>query len=152
MAWINQAGMSFAKLIVITDNAYYLDCGTGNQFGSKSWCDPYKTWRSIYFNDPIPKGTSAADMKRIRGGETALWSEVAGPGSIGAKLWPRASAYGARLWNYEAGADSSKWADVEMDLGTLAFSMQRRGLPVDLIMPEFCIANKALCFAPSTFS
>ena len=68
---------------------------------------------------------------------------MAGAGSVGAKLWPRASAYGARLWNYKAKAF---WADVEMDLGTLAFSMLRRGVPTDVIMPEFCVYNKELCF------
>ena len=39
-----------------------------------------------------------------------------------------------------------------MDLGTLALSMQRRGLAVDLITPEFCLTNKELCFAPSSFA
>eukprot|EP00656_Telonema_subtile_P013402 TRINITY_DN16809_c0_g1_i5.p1 TRINITY_DN16809_c0_g1~~TRINITY_DN16809_c0_g1_i5.p1 ORF type:complete len:461 (-),score=97.09 TRINITY_DN16809_c0_g1_i5:88-1470(-) len=40
----NQAILSFA-------DAYYLDCGTGNEFGQGSWCDPYKPWRKMFFTD-----------------------------------------------------------------------------------------------------
>ena len=132
------------KAVISTYSAYYLDCGTGNEFGSPSWCDPYKSWRTMYFNDPL-KGVESSDRERIIGGEVALWSEVAGPGSIGAKLWPRASAYGSRLWNYDAGVGADV-VEVEMDLGTLAMSMQRRGVPCDLIIPEFCLQNQELCF------
>ena len=49
--------------IVSAYNAYYLDCGTGNEFGEQSWCDPYKTWRSIYYNDPI-SGIVSTPMDR----------------------------------------------------------------------------------------
>jgi hexosaminidase len=34
---------SSASVIVSWADHYYLDCGRGNMFGAKSWCDPYKT-------------------------------------------------------------------------------------------------------------
>jgi hypothetical protein len=33
-----------------------------------------------------------------------------------------------------------------MALGGLAFQMQAQGLPVDLIMPQFCLQQPKLCF------
>jgi hexosaminidase len=73
--------------------SYYLDCGLGNEFGDASWCDPMKSWRTMYFNDPLAGVDATLSEGRILGGEAALWTEVAGPGSLDAKLWPRAAGY-----------------------------------------------------------
>jgi len=54
--------------IVSAYNSYYLDCGTGNEFGDDSWCDPFKTWRAIFFNDPIANITDPSHIKRVIGG------------------------------------------------------------------------------------
>ena len=112
--------------IISTYTDYYLDCGSGNEFGQHTWCDPYKTWRSIFFSDPL-QGVPVDEQHRILGGEAALWTETAGPGSVGAKLFPRATAYGARLWNYNSTTSTDEWVDVEIDLGNKAISMTERG-------------------------
>jgi len=132
------------KAIVSAYNSYYLDCGTGNEFGDNSWCDPLKTWRTIYFTDPT-KGLDAEGISRVLGGEVALWTEVASSGSLDAKLWPRAAAYGGRLWDGAKGA-SANWVDIELGLAAHATRLLGRGIASDQIMPQFCQQTPHLCF------
>ena len=91
-------------------------------FGDGSWCDPYKTWlvgshhylfnttrshpnfffffKDVYNTDPLANVTQQVYKDRIRGGEACMWSELVGAESVMSKVWPRAAAYGGRLWNY----------------------------------------------------
>ena len=56
------------RAILSAYTSYYLDCGTGNEFGQNSWCDPYKTWRTIYFNNFLDGvNQTAIDIGRIMG-------------------------------------------------------------------------------------
>jgi hexosaminidase len=133
------------RAILSAYTSYYLDCGTGNEFGDDSWCDPYKTWRKLYFNDPLKGVNATAAVGRVLGGEVALWSEVASAGALDSKLWPRAAAYGGRLWNYPDGA-SADWVDVELALAAHASRLAGRGISSDQIMPQFCQQQPHLCF------
>ena len=138
------------KALFSAYDAYYLDCGTGNEFGQDSWCDPFKTWRTIFFTDPLKGIRSAAQKERILGGEVALWTEVASWGSLETKLWPRAAAYGGRLWNHAAGtrlaAETNGWVEVELALAAHATRLLGRGLHSDQITPQFCQQQPAMCF------
>ena len=52
---------------------------------------------------PHPHATQAI------GGEACLWGELVGT-RLSEVAWPRAAAYGARLWHYEADLNSSSVA------------------------------------------
>jgi len=140
--FLNETGPT-NKAVISAYNNYYLDCGTGNEFGDSSWCDPYKSWRTMYFADPLAGVASSAHRARVIGGETTMWTEVASPGSVEGKLWPRTSAYGGRLWNHGSNAT---WVQVELGLAALATTLLERGINADQIMPEFCQHQPLLCF------
>jgi hypothetical protein len=91
-----------------------------------------------YFNDPLAGVNATLSTGRILGGETALWTEVAGPGSLDAKLWPRAAAYGGRLWNYDLPpGGTNDWVDVELGLAAHASRLIERGVQADEITYGF---------------
>ncbi len=84
---------------VIISNHYvlYLDCGFGNWVGSgNNWCGPYKPWHLIYDNDF--RGMAGNRTSQVLGGEVCSWSEPTDEGTLDSRLWPRASAFGERLW------------------------------------------------------
>ena len=139
------------RAILSAYTSYYLDCGAGNEFGQESWCDPYKTWRDMYFNDMLAGiNQTAIDLGRVLGGESAIWTEVACAGNLDAALWPRAAAFGSRLWNYEAGTKAASqnngWVDVELNIAAHASSLVSRGIGAGQVMPEFCQHQPSLCF------
>lgn len=51
-----------------------MDCGYGNKYGGNSWCDPYKTWWTIYSFEP---STYVSDDS-VLGGEVTAFSEMFG--------------------------------------------------------------------------
>ncbi len=55
----------------------------------------------MYGKDPLA-GVSAEDAPRVIGGEACAWGELISPDAALPRIFPRASAYGGRLWNYEA--------------------------------------------------
>ena len=40
------------KIVLAPGDYYYMDCGFGNKYGSNAWCDPFKTWWTIYQFEP----------------------------------------------------------------------------------------------------
>lgn len=112
----------------------------------------------MYFRDPL--GALSADEKRravaeerILGGEAAMWTEVTSAAAAEAKIFPRASAYGARLWNYgapgpgsAAAGPSPGWVDAELRLAAHADRLLERGVRADQIVPQFCQDAPRLCF------
>jgi hexosaminidase len=66
-----------------------------NFFLGDTWCDPFKTWKSIYNYKPSSSGIG----KRVLGAEATLWSEMIWPQNFEWRVWPRASAMALRLWN-----------------------------------------------------
>ena len=93
---------------------------------------------------------------RILGGEAAMWAEHVSPGTIVGKIFPRASAYGGRLWNYGSGsgvpAGGTFWVDAELGLAALASRMVERGVDADFIMPQYCQDEPAMCFPRNSSS
>jgi hexosaminidase len=85
------------KVLALSDR-YYLDCGRGNKYGDRSWCDPFKTWWNIYSFDP-KKYTFNDDT--VLGGEVLAWSEILSDSNIQPVLWPRSASLSDRLWGDE---------------------------------------------------
>ncbi len=52
-----------------------------------------------------PAGLTAEQAKLILGGEAAMWTELASPENLDAKLWPRLAAIAERFWSPEAVRD-----------------------------------------------
>ena len=61
-----------------------------------------------YTVDPLEKetaGLTPEEQKRILGGEACEWSEMAVPGNIDARIWPRTAAIAERLWSPQSVRD-----------------------------------------------
>lgn len=82
------------QTILSPGDFYYLDCGLGNRYGGKSWCDPFKTWWTIYSFEP----TYYLNDQYVMGGEVTAWSELFNDQNIHTRIWPRAAAMADRLW------------------------------------------------------
>jgi len=84
----------------------YLDCGTGNIYGDRSWCDPFVTWKQAYkFN---PGQYNNGDIN-VLGSIACLWSELVDDYNVIGKIFPRASALAEKLWSsFPEGIDVKK--------------------------------------------
>ena len=74
----------------------YLDCGTANIYGDRSWCDPFITWKKIYQFNPNDYNKNQLN---VLGSIACLWSELVDDSNIIGKIFPRASALSERLWS-----------------------------------------------------
>jgi hypothetical protein len=100
-------------LVHAPSDYFYLDCGQGEWIGntsdawvppsgsssssaehsrarSTSWCDPFKGWQRAYTFDPRANLT-AAEARRVRGGQQLLWTEQSDPANLDPQVWPRAA-------------------------------------------------------------
>jgi len=75
-------------------NYYYLDCGFGNKYGEKTFCDPFKTWWTLYEFEP----TDYIDDGSVLGGEAPIWGELNSDLCVNPKIWPRAAALADKYW------------------------------------------------------
>eukprot|EP00055_Hartaetosiga_balthica_P011411 m.51811 g.51811 ORF g.51811 m.51811 type:complete len:574 (+) comp7585_c0_seq1:83-1804(+) len=138
---VNVLNNTNVKLIISPSDQYYLDCGGANLYGDQAWCSPYKTWWHMYTNNFL-NGTTPENKNRIIGGESANWGEVSGIGNTMTRIFPRAGAYGARLWNYEM---------VERREAILAMAdyqqrLEDRGIESEGITTRFCRYQPDLCY------
>ena len=133
-----------ASIVVSWSEHYYLDCGLGNLFGDGSWCDPYKTALSMYEADPLQGFDSDADKQRAVGGESAAWGELINSANVETRIFPRAAAYGGRLWRYNAPLGS---AAALLALQAHSKRLRTRGVGADGVTLRFCQINPALCYS-----
>lgn len=77
------------------------------------------------------------------GGEALLWGELVSPDTVLPLAWPRAAAYGARLWNNDVIANTSA---AVLALQAHADRLSARGIASDRITTRSCVLQPHLCF------
>ncbi|KAJ6425014.1 hypothetical protein OIU84_025727 [Salix udensis] len=149
------------RAIVSSSEFYYLDCGhggfvgndsqydppptSGNSGNGGSWCEPFKTWQTIY-NYDIAYGLTPAETKLVLGGEVALWSEQADPAILDVRIWPRASAMAETLWSGNRDESGKKRYAEAMDrLNEWRHRMVNKGIRAEPLQPLWCIKNPGMC-------
>mmetsp|Transcript_20344 Transcript_20344/g.52770 ORF Transcript_20344/g.52770 Transcript_20344/m.52770 type:complete len:652 (-) Transcript_20344:140-2095(-) len=137
-------GQSQASVLISWSEHYYLDCGRGNMFGGRSWCDPYKTAVDTYTADPLA-GVTAGNVSRVLGGEALLWGELVSPSALHPLTWPRAAGFGGRLWNNER--VETNGTEVLLALQAHADRLSARGIPSDRVTTRSCVLDPTLCFS-----
>ena len=80
-----------------------------------------------YAVDPLPadSGLTAAEQKRILGGEATMWSEWVSPETIDSRIWPRTAAIAERLWSPREVKDT---ADMYRRLSVIELQLEELGL------------------------
>lgn len=143
-AWKGEASVSALanqgyQVVASPYTAWYLDCGTGSWLNNgSSWCDPYKTWQTVYDYEPT---TNVRNHANVIGGEAAIWSETIDSANVDAKLWPRASAAAERLWS-DAGVTSGAATSRINNFRQLLVS---RGIRARPLQPQWCVLNPGEC-------
>eukprot|EP01016_Furgasonia_blochmanni_P041198 TRINITY_DN5322_c0_g1_i1.p1 TRINITY_DN5322_c0_g1~~TRINITY_DN5322_c0_g1_i1.p1 ORF type:complete len:604 (+),score=76.42 TRINITY_DN5322_c0_g1_i1:64-1875(+) len=127
------------KIILSAWDYLYLDAGSGNPFGTTTWCDPYKTWDAIY-NFNISEITGGSD--RVLGAEACSWNEVVNEYGIDVRLWPRTAVLGERLWSKEFSGIVSRVKRLVAHVER----MKLRGIGALPITSEYCSRNVERCF------
>ncbi|XP_056632229.1 probable beta-hexosaminidase fdl isoform X2 [Diorhabda sublineata] len=134
------------KVIISHVDAWYLDCGFGRwrETGDAA-CDPYRPWQTVYNHRPWQQ--LHLNKQLILGGEACLWSEQFDEGSLDARLWPRAAAFGERMWS-DPQIDISTFSipeDVYTRLNTHRDRLVKRGIRAEALWPEWCSQNPGMC-------
>ncbi|WEJ96767.1 woronin body major protein [Yamadazyma tenuis] len=129
---------------------YYLDCGfgewvTNNPKTAGSWCDPYKTWESLYRFDPMMNLTES-EVRHIKGAEVALWGEVVDSSNLVQKIWSRSAAFAEVYWS----GNKDENGDIRVyDFTQRMFNFRQYllalGYRVDPLAPQYCWRNPHAC-------
>ncbi|XP_037052327.1 chitooligosaccharidolytic beta-N-acetylglucosaminidase-like [Bradysia coprophila] len=127
-------------VIISNHDVLYLDCGFGNWVGSgNNWCSPFSPWHLIYdnnFRDMAGDRTS-----QVLGGEVCSWSEPTDDVTLDSKLWPRASAFGERLWS----DPDTDFRGAEYRILIHREFLVQYGIHAESIQPEWCVQNLGEC-------
>ena len=125
--------------VFATGDYYYMDCGFGNKYGSKAWCDPFKTFWTIYQFEPSQHSNSSS----IFGSEIATWSELNGDENIHIKTWPRGAAMADKIWGPLVETDLIKIVERQVMFATY---LNNRGIPTSPVTGRYCEAFAEHCF------
>jgi len=147
LGMLSRAVKAGHRAILSNSDAWYLDCGTGNWVsGGTSWCEPYKSWQSVWENEPLGDAAlSDEEAARVLGGEGALWSEAIDDANIDQKAWPRGAALAERLWSPR---DVLAGYTAQTRAGALLVHRDRmvaRGLGAEAMQPRFCLEHPGAC-------
>lgn len=150
------------RVIVSSADYYYLDCGHGGFLGNDSqydqpptnppgkggsWCNPFKTWQTIYDYD-IAYGLTEEEAKLVIGGEVALWSEQSDGTVMDSRIWPRASALAESLWSGNRDENGKKrYAEATDRLNEWRYRMTKRWIGAEPIQPLWCVKHPGMCNA-----
>jgi hexosaminidase len=130
-------------IIVSSSDSLYLDCGSGNFVtGGKSWCDPFKTWQTIYDYEPSFNITFGSSNSKIVGAEMAVWTEQVDDSNIISVVFPRASAGGERFWSPKNNMNSTEAVDRIL---THRERLVRNLIGASPIQPTWCHLNPGQC-------
>jgi hexosaminidase len=115
------------KYVMAPGDYYYMDCGFGNKYGENAWCDPFKTFLTIYSFEPTDyiNGTS------VLGAEIATWSELNGDQNLHAKTWPRGAAMADKIWSQKP--SSIDLVGVSQRQTVFANYLNARGIPTSSV-------------------
>jgi len=137
------------KIIFSNTDATYLDCGYGGWVGEgNNYCSPYKGWQKQYENDLYKLladsglTVTPAMKELVLGGEVAMWAEQTDSFSIESKIFPRASAFGERLWSNP----STGFYEAETRILEHRRRLVDRGVRADALQPEWCRQNTGQCY------
>lgn len=122
---------------------YYMDCGFGNKYGGKAWCDPFKTWWQIYSFEP----SDYLNDGSILGSEIAIWSELNTDPNLHVKLWPRGAAMADKLWSDNVPTDLVK---ITQRQNAFAHYLNDRGIPTSPATGRWCEVFGEQCFGKYT--
>ncbi|PRP88663.1 beta-hexosaminidase 2 [Planoprotostelium fungivorum] len=130
------------KTVVSSNDYWYLDCGRGGFVdGGNSWCDPYKSWQTVYQFD-IVAGLSEEQSSLIMGGEVCLWAEQVDPINLDRILWPRSAAAAEVLWS---GKDKKGQQRDAKEAMPRFWDMRERlveaGVAAEPLQPLYCAFN-----------
>jgi len=145
-AWLGSSSVSRLansgyKVLASPYTSWYLDCGTGGWLGGGlSWCDPYKTWQTIYDYNPLA-GVDPQNTANVIGGEVCAWAETIDDTNIDEKLWPRSCAAAERLWSATAGGSALALNRINAQRELLV----RRGLNAYPLQQQWCNLNPGMC-------
>ncbi|CRK96298.1 CLUMA_CG009718, isoform A [Clunio marinus] len=136
------------NIIMSHVDAWYLDCGFGNwRATGEAACSPYRTWQTVYKHKPWHSmRLNKQQLKQVLGGEVCLWTEQVDESVLDARLWPRSSALGERLWT-----DPNDENDYAISKETFKrFSIFRNrlvqlGIKAEPIFPKYCAQNQDEC-------
>lgn len=139
--WGGFGGASNHYLVASYAGDFYLDCGLGNLFGGDgTWCEPLKTWHSIYRH--------TLDMEKnsewFIGVENTLFGEMNNDATTDNKVWPRAAATGELTWNGWNGTQGLM-SGVADRLIAQVKRMVSRGISATPVTTTYCELNLKDC-------
>eukprot|EP00826_Nyctotherus_ovalis_P016978 TRINITY_DN1495_c0_g1_i3.p1 TRINITY_DN1495_c0_g1~~TRINITY_DN1495_c0_g1_i3.p1 ORF type:complete len:582 (-),score=71.05 TRINITY_DN1495_c0_g1_i3:46-1638(-) len=132
------------KFIMSPIDFVHTDCGNENAYGGKASCTPFHTWSKMYNFEPTNYNLP---QDRVLGGAVCAFSEALNEDSVEAKVWPRAAAFAAALWEPRR----SGKADLQkLVLGIVKMSkeLKRIGAGTSPITGKFCELGENECFVP----
>ncbi|KAK4684350.1 hexosaminidase, partial [Tremellales sp. Uapishka_1] len=147
------------RIVHASSDYLYLDCGHGEWItdtgGGNSWCDPFKSWATIYSSvslygglcfaqivdltsfDPLTNIT--ANHNLVLGGQVSLWTEQTDEMNLETMLWPRSSALAELLWT---GAGSTGFPRDPVEalprMHDIRYRMVEKGVRAVPLQPHWC--------------
>eukprot|EP00035_Acanthoeca_spectabilis_P006658 m.127555 g.127555 ORF g.127555 m.127555 type:complete len:566 (+) comp13601_c0_seq2:3097-4794(+) len=120
---------------------WYLNDGFGNGLCQVGGC-LYALWGDVYTNEPLDGTDLSPNLEHmVLGGEASLWGEEIDSSNLMVKAWPRAAAFGERMWSSRAAAGVSKESQVNEAgprLARVVCKMKALGFAVSPIAPGSC--------------
>jgi len=130
------------SFILSPSDYLYLDCGVGNKYGGRSWCDPYKTWLKIYQFEPT---NYSLPESNILGAEAPAWAEQIDDFNIELKLWPRVLSLAERLW-MPKNNDPINLGSLIKRLNAFSAKLRERGIPSNPVTRQYCEIHMDECY------
>lgn len=131
------------QYVMAPGDYFYMDCGFGNKYGGNSWCDPFKSWWTIYSFEPSDYTTS----ERMLGSQLNSFDELNKDDNIHVKTWPRGAALADKQWGP---LGELNLAEVVQRQLKFASFLESKGIPTSPITGHWCELNADFCFAPSS--